>query len=229
MKQENFTKKELERLGCNDKEIKLVMDYQKKLPIPSDDVKMNARVLHNNLGVGRDFSTWITFRIKKYNFIEYIDYEIHYESSDPKIGDVDFTKFSKNQLSAMRVKKEYYITLTMAKELCIIENNDIGRIARRYFILMEKVVKENKDWRAIRDPEKEEYKKMSAEVDAWYNRIHHRKANRFEFAAEADMLNLIVTGKTSHELKCKLHIVTNNLLRDYLKKEHNEELLFLEQ
>jgi len=94
---------------------------------------------------------------------------------------------------------------------------------------MEKIVKENKDWWAIRDPEKEEYKKMSAEVDAWCNRVHHRKANRFEFAAEADMLNLIVTGKTSHELKCELHIVTNDLLRDYLKKEHNEELLFLEQ
>ena len=117
----------------------------------------------------------------------------------------------------------------MAKELCTIENNDIGRIARRYFILMEKIVKENKEWLAIRDPEKDEYKKMSVEVNAWYGRVFGRKTNRIEFAAEADMLNLIVTGKTSRELKNKLHIETNDLLRDYLKKEHNEELLFLEQ
>ena len=43
------------------------------------------------------------------------------------------------------------------------------------------------------------------------------------------MLNLIVSGKTSKELKSALHIQTNDLLRDYLIKEHNEELLFLEQ
>ena len=224
-----FSRKELERLNCSDEEIKLIMEYQKKLPFPDNDFETSARILHNNLGVGRDFSGWITGRIKKYNFIEHTDYEIRYETSDSQSGDVDFTAFSKQQLSAMGVKKEYYITLTMAKELCTIENNSIGRLARRYFILMEDIVVRNKEWLAVRDPEKEEYKKMSSEVDAWCFRLWHHHASKSEYAVEADMLNTIVTGKTSQQLKSEYGVASNDLIRDYLKKEHNEELLFLEQ
>lgn len=226
---QKFSKKELERIGCTEEEIKLVMEYQRKLPFPDNDFEMSARTLHSNLNVGRDFSAWITGRIKKYNFSEHTDYETHYESSDPKLGDADFSKYSKQQLSALGVKKEYFITLTMAKELCTIENNYIGRLARRYFILMEDVITRNKEWLAIRDPEKEEYKKMSAEVDAWCFRIWHHHASRSEYAVEADMLNTIVTGKTSQQLKSEYGVASNDLIRDYLKKEHNEELLFLEQ
>lgn len=43
------------------------------------------------------------------------------------------------------------------------------------------------------------------------------------------MLNNIVTGKTSQELKSEYGVSSYDLIRDYLKKEHNEELLFLEQ
>lgn len=219
----------MERISCSEEEIKLVMEYQKKLPFPDNDFETSARALHTNLGVGRDFTAWITGRIKKYDFKENTDYKIHYETSDTKLGDADFNAFSKQQLSAMGVKKEYYVTLTMAKELCTIENNEIGRLARRYFILMEDIVTRNKDWLAIRDPEKEEYKKMSAEVDAWCYRIWHHHAGRSEYAVEADMLNTIVTGKTSQQLKSEYGVSSYDLIRDYLKKEHNEELLFLEQ
>lgn len=34
--------------------------------------------------------------------------------------------------------KEYYITIYMAKELCMVENNEIGRKIRKYFIEVEK-------------------------------------------------------------------------------------------
>ena len=94
---------------------------------------------------------------------------------------------------------------------------------------MERIVLENKEWLTIRDPEKEEYKKMSAEVDAWCFRIWHHHASRSEYAVEADMLNTIVTGKTSQQLKSEYGVASNDMIRDYLKKEHNEELLFLEQ
>ena len=33
--------------------------------------------------------------------------------------------------------KEYYLTIDMAKELCMVENNDIGRKIRKYFIEVE--------------------------------------------------------------------------------------------
>lgn len=65
---QKFTKKELERLNCSDEEIALVMKYQRKLPFANNDFEMSARSLHDNLEVGRDFSGWITGRIKKYIF-----------------------------------------------------------------------------------------------------------------------------------------------------------------
>lgn len=224
-----FSKKELERLKCTSDEIDIIMKYQKKLPMPEADFEMNARMVHGYLGVKRDVSTWITGRIRKYEFKENSDYKISYECDDPKMGDIDFTSFSPTEMSRRGIRKEYYLTVTMAKELCTIENNELGRIARRYFILMEKIVEENKNWWKIRDPEMVEYKRMCEEINQQCFRMWHRKAYRADYAVEADLLNLIVMGKTSKELKAELHISTFDLLRDYLKKEHNEELLFLEQ
>lgn len=224
-----FSRKELERLNCTEEEISLVMKYQKLLPMPSEDFEMNARTLHEYLGVGKKITTWIKGRIDKYDFVENKDYKIDYTSSSPNSGNADFSKFSQAERSSLGVKTEYYLTVNMCKELCTIENNDLGRLARRYFILMEDVLSRNKEWLAIRDPEKEEYKKMSAEVDAWCFRIWHHHASRSEYAVEADMLNTIVTGKTSQQLKSEYGVASNDLIRDYLKKEHNEELLFLEQ
>ena len=117
----------------------------------------------------------------------------------------------------------------MAKQLAMIDKKESGFIARKYFILMEKIVADNKDWLAIRDPEKVEYKKMSKEIDAWCYRIWGHHASRSEYAVEADMLNIIVSGKTSQQLKSEYGVAANDLIRDYLKKQHNEELLFLEQ
>lgn len=48
---QKFTKKELERLGCTDGDIKLVMEYQRKLPILIENEEVsgfcvNARELY---------------------------------------------------------------------------------------------------------------------------------------------------------------------------------------
>lgn len=48
----------------------------------------------------------------------------------------------------------------------MMENTESGALCRIYFILIEDIVVRNKEWLAVRDPEKEKYKKMSAEVDA---------------------------------------------------------------
>ena len=184
-----FSKKELERLNCCEEEIYLVMKYQKLLPMPSEDFEMNARTLHEYLGVGKKITTWIKGRIDKYDFVENKDYKIEYISSSPNSGNADYSTLSQAERSSLGVKTEYYLTVNMCKELCTIENNDLGRLARRYFILMEDVLNRNKEWLAIRDPEKEEYKKMSEEINNWCFRLWHRKAYRSDYAVEADMLN----------------------------------------
>ncbi|ECP1063717.1 TPA: antA/AntB antirepressor family protein [Campylobacter jejuni] len=82
-----------------------------------------ARDLHFFIDAKRQFANWINERIENYDFIENQDYVI----------ELIYTKG--------RPRKEYYITLDMAKELCMVENNEKGRQARRYFIECEKRLK----------------------------------------------------------------------------------------
>ncbi|EAH4673096.1 phage antirepressor Ant [Campylobacter coli] len=83
----------------------------------------NAREIFQFLNSEQDYSNWIKNRISHYNFIENQDYII----------ELVYTKG--------RPRKEYYVTLDMAKELCMVENNEKGRQARRYFIECEKRLK----------------------------------------------------------------------------------------
>ncbi len=82
---------------------------------------------------GRDtktkFSDWIKERLTKYKFIENIDY-------------ICFRKFTKADRYGNKVTIEYYLTIDTSKEICMIENSNIGRKIRRYFIETEKRYKE---------------------------------------------------------------------------------------
>lgn len=81
------------------------------LPIYENENKeklVNARELHSIMKIGRDFTNWIKDRIKKYNFIQNEDYILTFA----KIGE------RRNV-----IKHEYYLTVNMAKELAMIENN----------------------------------------------------------------------------------------------------------
>lgn len=90
---------------------------------------VSARALHAFLGVGRDFSTWIKERIEQYDFLEGQDYIIFEDLSSPVSG---------SSKSRPQRTVEYALTLDMAKELCMVERNENGKQARRYFILMER-------------------------------------------------------------------------------------------
>lgn len=85
---------------------------------------VSARDLHECLESKQEFSPWIKKRIAKFGFIENQDY-------------TSFDKIIKRE-SGASTRKEYGITLDMAKELSMVENNEQGKKARRYFIETEK-------------------------------------------------------------------------------------------
>lgn len=87
---------------------------------------VDARTLHMFLSAGKDFSNWIKGRITKYGFTENIDYVVLAQK-----GEAQPRGFAAN-------RKEYHLTLDMAKELSMVERNEKGRQARRYFIECEK-------------------------------------------------------------------------------------------
>ncbi len=97
------------------------------IQVQADDAGLptvDARTLHENLGVGRDFTTWIRGRIDQYGFREERDFTVISRSPDPGTG---------NRGAAT----DYALSLPMAKELAMVENNERGREVRRYLIRVE--------------------------------------------------------------------------------------------
>ena len=88
---------------------------------------VNARELHAFLGVGKDFSSWIKERITKYEFVEGLDFEVFTNSGENPVGG--------------RPTIDYALSLDMAKELSMVENNEKGRLARKYFIECENIAR----------------------------------------------------------------------------------------
>lgn len=89
----------------------------------------NARDLHAFLEVGRRFTTWIQGRISEYEFVEGEDFTV---ITDLRLPDPGVSK------ARVQEATEYHLTLDMAKELAMIENNAMGRRVRRYFIQRER-------------------------------------------------------------------------------------------
>jgi phage anti-repressor protein len=88
---------------------------------------VDARELHEFLENGDHFSTWIAERVIQYHFVEGQDF-VTYSASAEKSG-------------RGRPAKDFLLTIDMAKELSMVERNEKGRQARRYFIDCEKLAK----------------------------------------------------------------------------------------
>lgn len=98
---------------------------------------IDGRTLHSVLGVRRDFSTWMKGRISKYGFVQGQDFEVFAKTGENSELDSPNLGNQKNH-GGDRRSIEYRCTPGMGKELCMVENNEKGRVARRYFIECER-------------------------------------------------------------------------------------------
>lgn len=108
---------------------------------------VSARELHGFLEVGRDFTTWLRDRVETYGFAEGQDFIViksEENQSFPQNGGKPY---------GGRPSLEYYITLDMAKELAMVERNEKGKQARRYFIECEKKLMAGRILPVARDPD----------------------------------------------------------------------------
>ena len=88
---------------------------------------VSARELHQFLENKRKFADWIKQRIEQYGFTENQDYEVFHNSVNNSEGG--------------RPQIEYALSVDMAKELSMVENNEKGKQARKYFIECEKLAR----------------------------------------------------------------------------------------
>jgi len=217
-----FKRKELERLSFTEDEIDLIMKYQRKLPILAnndgiDGFCVNVEDLWERLEIKNRFDKWIKGRIKSYKFHKNTDF-ITIVQKCP-IGTT----------TGFKEVLEYQVTIDMAKQLAMIEKTDIGLLARRYFILMEKAVKRNADWWTIRNPQREHYKPLCEALSENIRRNCGRFGDDYDFAREANILNVIATGSKAQSIRNYIGVEVNELTRDRLEKEINQKIDFLQR
>lgn len=82
---------------------------------------VSARALHTGLGITERFSAWFNRQLQ-YGFCENTDY----------VGCKEFNTLAKQEL------QDYQISVDMAKQICMIQRSEKGRLYRQYFIDLEK-------------------------------------------------------------------------------------------
>lgn len=106
---------------------------------------VNARELHKRLKVGKVFANWIKDRIEKYDFVENLDYFkiIPFkELKQDKNFDLPILANQKNKRGGDVRSIEYILSIDMAKEIAMLENNELGKKIRKYFIRTEENFKQ---------------------------------------------------------------------------------------
>lgn len=94
-----------------------------KVEIKNDAQVVSARELYKGLEIKRRFSLWVSDNFK--DFIE----------------NVDFTSVRKSTVvnnGAKRELQDYAITISMAKELCMMSHTELGKEYRKYFLELER-------------------------------------------------------------------------------------------
>lgn len=93
-----------------------------KINYETEQPTVSARDLHEGLEIGTRFNDWFP-RMCEYGFIEGKDF---------------YSKMSKTSEQGGRPSAEYEVSVDMAKQICMIQRNEKGKLYRQYFIDLEK-------------------------------------------------------------------------------------------
>lgn len=96
---------------------------------------VSARELHEKLEIKTAYKDWFP-RMLEYGFEE----------------NIDFAAIAQKRATAqgnLTTYTEHFISLDMAKEICMLQRSEIGRKFRRYFIECEKKVKAGNDGKVL--------------------------------------------------------------------------------
>ena len=139
------------------------------------DQFVDARALHCALEVGRDFSNWIKDRIEKYGFFDGVDFQ----TCSPELA---------SEKHGGQNKIDYRLSLSMAKELAMVENNDRGREVRQYLIKVEEA------WNTPELVIARALQKANVMIQAQRNRLA-------ELKPKADFFDQVASSKTAISMR----------------------------
>lgn len=214
-----FTQKQLLRLKLSTDKIKIILEFQEKLPILLEDNNswIDARTLWEHLCVKDMYTKWIKKQIDDADLIENDDYRF--------LG-------SKQKTSKLggRPTMDIEITVDAAKSIAMIAGVKGGRtskvlkhlskVARHYFIYMEEALKENFDFNEIRVDERQGFNIMCDALDKYLQEKYNRSIDKWDRIYESNAINIIATGLEAKDIRsyigCK-----DNQTREYLDKVYN--------
>ena len=103
-------------------------------------IRLNARDLYVFLRKQTAFCGLIKNRIEQYGFLENQDFQMFCYDWHGNLLNIRYHNFMKSENQQVS-KIEYSLSVGMAKELSMIENNEQGKRARRYFIECENMLR----------------------------------------------------------------------------------------
>ena len=242
------------KLNATDEQVELVLAYQETFPmLVNGDTYVSGRDLYKGLSVRQDFTDWIKKQIElaSANETDYTIVWLHEShpfkrvAKDNKVKDtMDFNNLSHlfkrvakdDNLQQMRANgyyQDYILTTELAKEICMgvgfaprtnAETKAKSKIARKYFITMESMIKDLISWQKVREKEKENYL-FYQECFMDYLKRQGIEPSGIYYACSGDILNLMAIGMGAKEFKKWKEV---NSTRDNLIEECNKRISFVQ-
>jgi phage anti-repressor protein len=119
---------------------------------------------------------------------------------------------------------EYHCTPDMVKQLAMIENSDMGKTARLYFLDCETKANEKQVELEHRQSLKIEFKPMTDAV-----KEAHEDPQPYHYSNESDMINRIVLGMSSKQYREHHKIGKKENVRDYMTDLEMKAVLELQR
>ena len=185
------------------------------------DSKVNARDLHKQLDSGRQFTDWIENRIKSYQLIKDVDY---------------FTISRKYEIDGFTESKDildYILTLDCAKQLAMVERTNIGVLARRYFIIIEKAFKNRTNWNRNRKNTLINCKELRGALitkrEELLNGVPEWITNGNLYSIEFSLLNAVILGVSATQYREEHNISSDEQIRNYFSEDQLDDVERLER
>lgn len=234
LKDGNFTKDELSQYGLSDEDIAVILDYQALLPILQEDDEnwISAKLLHNQLKVGRDFSEWIKKQINDMELSKSIDYR----TETP-------TKGNQRKYGGDNRSIDYLLKVSTAKEIAMVagskggrttkELKEMSKLVRKYFIVIEKAFKNRVKWNHSRKNTLINCKELRGALivhkQDLLNGVPEWMTTTNLYIIEFSLLNSVILGMSATQYRKENNISSTDQIRNYFSDDQLDDVERLER
>jgi phage anti-repressor protein len=229
LKNGELTREELKLYeDLTENEIYIILEYQKRLPVLQQDNEewINTRDLHEQLGVSRKYADWIKQQIDDLG-LEEKEYFLSKGITSKQGGRPSF---------------DYFTTVETAKEIAMISGAKGGRtnkelkenskIARKYFIYIEKAFKNRKEWNIDRNETLLKCAKLKETLTKYKDKLqttipYWTYGNVYK--AEFCLLNEVIIGMSATDYRKMNNLSKNTPIRNTFNEQQLEYVHILEQ